>query len=342
VDPTRLQALNLTLASDPLSGMPLKGAGQNIPIFLSPAPGGLTVLNTLNAAVGVKVTVVGWRVRRGQTPLVENTDYKVVADDPTNAKRTFVFKTRTVHHTNDVSIPKDPTTIELDIKLEAGDPIPATNLPASALRTIELADLAVPRLGIPKILALFRHPSFAPTKDGVAGFVLILLPSNSPLGSFSGVKNFLDQLQDAVTNLAWAADFVGAATRIALLQTAITTVPNPKVKVGAQKNLHDITMINKVGGVDVHASDEISSLMFLADEGNRAYLFNDDSDWDQSEGYFWVEAGKATAMVIAVSHLAKRTPTSSPAGYLDVKNHSSDTNGYFNNTLSAVRFSAPQ
>lgn len=328
---------SLALETPELSEMPFKGSGQKIRFAVMPAPSGLTVEGTnLGSVVSVPVrlTVTAWTVRRGATPLVNNTDYKVVADDPANAARTFVFKTSAMHYTDDTALPSDLVTVEATITLSAGDPAPTT-----ITRTLSRENISIPRLGIPKILALFRHPEFATTKNDVDGFLLILLPSNTPLSTLPGIKNYLGKLQDAVSNLSWAAGFAGAAASVGVMKQTITGHPHTQVRIGGRSNLYDIKMINHRLGRDTHASDAISSLMFLAAKGYQSYFFNNEH-YRTNEGSFVLKAGDGAGMVVKVPTLHRKNPPTSPADLLTV-DEPSDNDETFGNKISGIRFSAP-
>lgn len=348
VTQTALETVFNTLALDhsELSELPLGGAGQKVRFAMLPEPSGLTVPGTTLAGttvtVPVTVTVVKWTVRSGNAAGSElcahgtagctDAGYKIFDDDPSKAARSFVFKTTAVHYTDDASPAKDPFTVQLEVQLSAG------NGPTVITNTLSRESLKVPRIGVPKILALFRHPDFAPTKNGIDGFLLVLLPSNTPLSTLPGIKNYLDDLQDAVTNLSWVTSFAGSATQVAGLRSEIGGHPHTQLRIGGRRNLHDITMVDHRFGVDVHASDAVSSLMFLADDGYRSYFFNNE-EYRKNEGYFWVEAGAGSAMVVRVPTLHSSNPPSVPSGHLD-RRCESDT-GTFGNKLSSIRFSAP-
>jgi hypothetical protein len=335
-----------------VSSMPLRGAGQKIKVQLDPptlkvngVAGGVTL------PVDVTVELSGWAVKRGTTQLTEGTDYKTVATDA--ATRTFVFKTRPFHWTTDPPPAGDALTVLATVKLKAGAPTIVESNPKSLS-----LPMSVPRLGIPKLLALYRNTKFQEWKDGNQGdanegFMLIMVPSNSPLPTKLGslqilpidaVTGILGDLKTATDNLSQLAvgagdfNFAGSSWVLGLFLGEVTPYNESRrrVRIGGHDDFGEIEMLDRTFN-DVEANDEISSVIFLADKGNRAYLFND-IDYDTSpEGWFTLEAGEGEGMVVRVPSLVGSSPNSDPAGRLDVK-RSDET---FNNKLSSVRFTEP-
>jgi hypothetical protein len=353
VTKTALDALLPTLSlktAQSLSSMPLKGAGQKIKIQLDPSSTGITV----GGSIPVTVSFSGWAVKRGTTVLTEGSDYRTTATDPVTGARTFVFKTSTYHQTTDPPPAGDALTVSATVRLTAGSPIAVTSDP----RTLTLP-LTVPRLGIPKVLALFRNTEFQEWKDGIhddahEGFVLIMVPSNSPLPTdlpgnlgqmlpFETITTLLSNLKTATDNLSQlavgAGDFnaVGSSPVLSLFLGKISAyeATRRKIRIGGHDDFGEIEMLERFWN-NVEANDEISSAIFLADKGNRAYLFNR-TDYETSDGWFWLEAGDGPAMVVQVPSLVAGSPATTPSGHLDVKSSAAT----FNNKLSSVRFSAP-
>ena len=351
----KLAGLSLKTA-EPVAEMPLRGAGQQIVIRLDPPATALSIdIDPTSGVtmVSVNAELTGWTVKRGSAVLSEGTDYKTMAVNPTTGARTFVFKTAPYHESTDVPTPTgDALTISATVRLKAGTPETSSDPKVVSL------PLTVQKLGIPKLLALFRNTKCEEWKNGDCcedeneGFVLIMVPSNSRLPidvgygkvlPFEIVTSLLSALRDATDNLSQLAtgagdyNFAGSSAALGFFLGELTpyNASRRRLRVGAHDDFGEIEMLDRFWN-NVEANDNISSLIFMAQKGNRAYLFNS-TDYETDEGWYWVEASDADGIVVRVKSLVGNSPATEPAGRLSIRK-SDET---FNNKLSSARFSAP-
>jgi hypothetical protein len=298
------------------------GTAANAPGLLGQLQGSIPIA-PVQVPVGLQVT---WSVLNSDasppTALVEGTDF-VAPSGLRSPIATFILMPNIVRMTTSIPAPARRTiraTVVLSVGTVSSDPI-QIDLP-----------ILVPSVGIPTMLALFRHPNFAPSANAgkEPGVVLIVVPPDSPLASFSQILTVLGALSTAVEPLAAlpvtpAVNFSSFLLGLGSLTSALSA-PQPIVLIEARTSIPLLDPIRIDRGiftipifdVDVlplNAEDRFDSLIFIGKSGDGASLFNNRS-FDTTGGAITVTT--MSEMFVIVRDLRSATPVSEPMGDLTV------------------------
>jgi hypothetical protein len=198
---------------------------------------------------------------------------------------------------------------------------------------VDLPDVVVmlmPLL-IPKVAAFFRHGGYAATYNDTSGFVLVVVPTNSPIGNVSGLTSILNSLEATLAPLSAFASLAGLATGVGALASAVAAQSHAKLRrVNSISNLNDITMISGTFN-DTEAEDEFSSIIFVAPQGQDIQCFVK-RDFNTKDGAFTITTGNAQHAL--VPYLSSSNPASQPPGLVHVDASSST----FADKLSSLKF----
>lgn len=293
-----------------------------VPGVLGQLKGTVPLLNQVNVPVALKVE---WTVLdENKEPLAAN-EFAVLsgqslAGSKVNGTDVVVaFRPAVVEMTkqNPVPAPKQRflkpkvTLTALDTTITAPD----EHFPA--------IPVLVPAIGIPRLLAAFRHVDFQPTHGGEDGFVLLFAPANSPLQSVDHLKSTLAAVQEAVTAVKAFGDLAAILPGISALTSGVTASPY-FVFVAADeiRNLNDITAIQRAWYEnDIELEDEISSMVLIGEAGKVLDVYCETYDegadeHDDENGHFTLKVGANNFTV--VHNLHSKDPNEHPDGNLNV------------------------
>jgi hypothetical protein len=319
---------------------------------------------------------VEWRVfltpgptNRQQTELQEGTDFEVI---PTSSKQletikplikapevSFLFHPRPVEPTADQIVPRSiaakiTARVTLTAK-KANDPNDATaevKFPEQNQPPFELQlPILLPVIPLPTVLALFRHPNFLARDTNLGsrpnfvdtpdGFVLLVVPENSPL---KAVTHLFDVLNTIESLGPLVGSLVPAQARLLLglqkLAAAISAQPHIKFRaVNQLDNLNAVVMIQRDAvHNDIEVEDEVSSLILLGPKGTKVSLYNN-RDLVSADGVLEIETGGAGLVVIRDLHTAG-DPVSETGGTINRKPAAKKPDG-FGDAITSLRFAPP-
>lgn len=227
-----------------------------------------------------------------------------------------------------------PALVRAHVRLTAGT--------AVVERDLELPFEAVP-LGIPTLLALFRHRNFESGNDQEDGFVLLVVPENSPLKTGAARLNRLfEQLDELLRPLRTVAGIADFLLGIGILGVAFSAHRHFRMRAVDQiGDLDDIHMIREEFlGVDIfdrdtRANDRISSLIFIGPPDRAVECFNDE-DFDLGEGALRIRAGLGLAAVVRDLHVGDPVSVLG-TGLVEVLRRNDDSNR-FGDSMTSLRF----
>jgi hypothetical protein len=231
-----------------------------------------------------------------------------------------------------------PTVVEADTTV----PLPATRnlrlrvritLSAGGLqstRGVDVpADIPVPALRIPTLLALFVHRNFAPSEGGTVGGVLLVVPTTSTLHAVGAVLPAVDALRQTVGALTGFGVFASLLPVLETLRQAVAAAQNQRLEARTSiRELRDIVIVP--GGLlsigTISGADEISSLAFVGppfvDPGatprSRVQCFNAPgasiAPAVTPSGEGQLDVTLPASMGVLIPDLHSAAPASSPAG----------------------------
>jgi hypothetical protein len=309
----------------PLSGMLTEQAGHVIGAIEN-APGILGQLDIKLPAVPVQVPVnmsVEWTVLDGTVvpprPMAEGTEF-FAPDGLTSPAATFIILPQIGREsTSNPLLPPARRIIRAEVTLST---TLSTGSVASAPRIIDL-DVFVPSISIPTILALFRHPNFAARVEAgnLPGVVLLVIPPDSPLTSFTQVLTALRALRAAIGPLAaFSTPILSFAGFLLGLDSLINALDAPQfiMLIEASTSLARMDAIPVERGffnilgfevLPLNAEDRFDSLIFIGRSGDSAHLFNIVS-FDTSAGDFTITARQE--MFVMIRDLRSASPAHEP------------------------------
>jgi hypothetical protein len=224
--------------------------------------------------------------------------------------------------------------------------------------------LQLPTLPIPTLLGLFRHASFA-VKEGIKqGFLMLVVPADSPFNVAGNnavqlVQEELAELFEIATTLDRALGFVstiagfvlpdGLATLVEAIRTIGGFAANG-INVTTEK---DIANLNKVKMIDnpfffkfndIEAQNEITSLILIGGSGVQAKLFRRK---DFKPNGVQLNVTPSAALVSLIRNLSHREPTAKPDSTRAVVPRPQDvdwelwSNKHFSDSISSLRVIFP-
>ena len=253
---------------------------------------------------------------------------------------TFESPILIVEMTDDTTPPSFPAELRATVKLSIADPGGGT---IEEERVLSVPFLAAP-IEIPTVLALFRHTNFESGGGKEDGFVLVMVPENSPLKTSAGAINRvfaqLDETLGPLRTVAGLGDFL---LGIRVFGAALAAQPHVRMRaVNEIRDLDDIHMIREeLLGVDVlnrdtRANDRISSLVLVGPPERAVECFNDEN-FKTGEGWFSVRLDLGMAAIVRTLHVGD--PVSVVGEDLVTVEVRNDDSNRFGDSMSSVRFS---
>jgi len=311
LNPTELQS-KVTQITGPVT----------VPGLLGQLKGTVPLLNQVSVPVSLKVE---WAVLDENKQPLGSTEFAVVSGQALeNSKVNGI----------DVVLALRPAVVEMT----KDNPVPAPKQrflkPKVTLtvldKTVTAPDdhfpaipVLVPAIGVPRLLAAFRHVDFKPVEGGEDGFVLLFAPANSPLQSLDHLKSTLAAVQEAVTALKSFGDVAAILPGISALANGVTASPYFVFVVGDEiRNLNDFTAIQRAWYQnDTELENEISSMILLgaADKVLDVYCETYDEDnnkHNDENGHFTLKVGANNFTL--VHNLHSDAPGAHPEGTLKV------------------------
>ncbi|HEV2889110.1 MAG TPA: hypothetical protein VGX28_01920 [Frankiaceae bacterium] len=284
--------------------------------LLGQLKGTVPLLNQVSVPVALKVE---WSVLDENKKPLATSEFAVLsgqsaADSKVNGVDVVLaFRPAIVEMTKEAPVPAPKQRfLKPKVTLSALD----TTVTAPDDRFPEIPVL-VPAIGVPRLLAAFRHVDFQPTSGGEDGFVLLFAPANSPLQSLDHLKTTLATVQEAVTAVKAFGDIAGILPGISSLTSGVTASPYFVFVVADEiQNLNDITVIQRSWYEnDTELEDEISSMILIGAAGKQLDVYCE-TELDDENGHCKLTVGPNNFAV--VSNLHSKHPDSHPAGSLEV------------------------
>jgi hypothetical protein len=275
---------------------PLPTVAPNSPSpsdLLSGVPG---LLGQLAASVPIPTLApltltIAWKVTKADgTVLIVGSDY-LAPHGLTLQAIDFIFNADFVELTAD-SAPKTTTLcIGADVTLSAG----GITTPTIHVQPVPVI---VPQIGLPTVLATFRHANFMPADGDNPGWVFVMVPENSKFSTLNELAPVITHLQTLVGSLTAFANNVGFLLGLDQITNALNA--QTFVQFRAANEIDDLEKIVMQSGhwynflgtgpfFDMDADDAISSLILIGVEGKNVKLFND--NLDDGDGAFTVIIG---------------------------------------------------
>jgi hypothetical protein len=308
------------------------------------------VLNNLAGVQQLVGTITGTvPVARPVFPEVMVTNVEFWTDNGATelgSDRFHVFQTANPALFNTVVVPpisrKTSTTpatihyrLRVTIKLRIGPDVTCATAGTTCTptRTVEVR-IPFVRLAIPTVFAGFENDNFA-------GGALIVVPSNSPAGSVSGlleqlasVTTGLSQLYDAVDLAGGTAAWNPALPNLSILLDAVNALPGGAVfrKANSLEELDEITIVSGrcCGRGD---ADDFFNSMILVGVDEKVQLFTD-KHFDGDDAWFSVHTPADESHAAVLVGNMDKNPSSRPSGR--VTEHAD--NKTFHDTISSLRF----
>lgn len=207
-------------------------------------------------------------------------------------------------------------------------------------RELPPAVVLIPNIGIPVILAMFRHPFFLPVYKDSDGAVLLIVPANSKLKDASQLQDILNTLRPLIGNLNSIVRFASLLTGISMLSDALAVQPH--IVFRATDSISDLNDIDLFTGFwnDIEAEDELASAIFIGNPGKTVECYIDRSfrggRLDLKIGGMAEGATSQDNWLTYIESLEGSDPASKPLGTeKTVLTQSSD----FGHELSSLKFS---
>jgi hypothetical protein len=350
---------------------------------LAPDPdnGGLASLVPIPFRLPVKVEVT-WsvhedvKVQRPHSPVPSvqrvpvDTDSFVAADGLTSPVASFAF----LPEVTELTAARPPVSarfIRANVELTVVPSLVPALSDAIGTEPITVGPIAlpdvpvlIPALAVPRVLALFRHDTFEPFQED-DGFVLIVVPSGSPLRSLGQLDAVLGELDSMLSKLSalrtpglslvpvpppvdtalnhFAAMLLGVRKLVGALR-------QPHVRFRVANSIGDLVAIHMIkrsfAGVDpfardVRAGDETSSLIFIGSPGEKVRFWNNRDFLNQQgnrRGQLLITAGPQ--MAVAIPNLHSALPQTEPPGRAQAIIDPDDPET-FGDALRSLKFESP-
>ncbi len=247
---------------------------SGVPGLLGQIAGAIPVL--VNAPVSMSVT---WSVERDGVDLVEGTDFLAPGGLSSPVIELLfgpTFKELGQEGTSTLTVTAHVT---LHAFTESVD-VPPLSL------TVTLPDL-----GLPRVLAAFRHSNFAAKDGGDSGNVFVMVPGSYPFRAFNQLSPVLTTLQTALSSLQMFAHVAGFLIGLNDLLSAVPAQPDLQFRAAdAVGDLEDIVFESHLFG-DYDADEGISSVLLIGLAGTSVEIFNED-DFDGGDGKVTLTTGE--------------------------------------------------
>lgn len=270
-----------------------------------------------------------------------------------------VFLPQLIERTND-SPNSVQFAIEVSLILSVKILDQAIDIPPIKLKV----PIQLPTLPIPVLLGLFRHAGFAIKDGNKPGFLMLIVPTDSP---FNVAANATEQLVKEEL-----ADLFEVATTLDRILGLFSGVTQPILPGGLDKlveairaiggfvlngitvttdtaisNLNKAKMINNPFFFkfnDIEAENEITSLILIGGAGVKIKLFRE-RNFDSGGGR--LEVSTSTALVSLISNLSHKEPTASPDATRAVVPNPGDvdrefwSDRHFSDSISSLQVTFP-
>jgi hypothetical protein len=228
----------------------------------------------------------------------------------------------------------------------------------------------IPALAVPKVLALFRHDTFEPFQED-DGFVLIVVPSSSPLRGLEQLDSVLGELGSVLSKLsALRSPGLSVAQVLPRVDEALNNFAafllGVRKLAGAQRqphvrfrvadsiaDLNELHMIKRsfadtdLSQKDTRAGDEISSLIFIGLPGEKVKCWNNTDFRDPVPGSIGIATRDGqllitarSEMIVAIPNLHSALPKTEPPGRTQVSKNP-DNPETFGDALRSFAFESP-
>ena len=246
---------------------------SGVPGLLGQIAGSLPVL--VNAPVSMSVT---WSVQRDGVDLVEGTDY--LAPGGLSAPAIDLIFAPTFKELGQ----EGTSTLTVIAKVTLHAFTESVDVPPLSL------SVTLPDLGLPRVLAAFRHSNFAAKDGGDSGNVFVMVPGSYPFRAFNQLSPVLTDLQTALSSLQMFAHIAGFLIGLSDLLNAVPAQPDLQFRADdAVNDLEGIVFESHWYG-DYDADEGISSVILIGLGGAGVEIFNED-DFDDSDGRVTLTTG---------------------------------------------------
>lgn len=224
--------------------------------------------------------------------------------------------------------------------------------------------LQLPTLPIPALLGLFRHAGFAVKEGNKQGFLLLIVPVDSPFNVAGGnavqlVKDELAALLEIATTLDRALGFVTTVAGFILPDGLATLVESIRTIGGFAANGINVTTENEIANLnkvkmidnpfffkfnDIEAQNEITSLILIGGSGVQAKLFRR-KEFKPNGGQ--LNISPSAGLVSLIRNLSHREPVAKPDPTRAVVPNPEDvdrelwSNKHFSDSISSLRVTFP-
>ena len=246
---------------------------SGVPGLLGQIAGAIPVL--VNAPVSLSVT---WSVKRHGVDLLEGTDF-LAPGGLTSPAIELIFGPTFKE------LGKEGTSILIIVaKVTLHAFTESVDLPPLSL------GVTIPDLGLPRVLAAFRHSNFAAKDGGDGGFAFVMVPGSYPFRELNQLSPVLTHLQTVLSSLQMFAHVAGFLVGLNDLISAVPAQPDVQLRAADQVgDLEDIVFETHIYG-DYDADEEISSALLIGLGGTSVEIFNED-DFDDGDGKVTLTTG---------------------------------------------------
>jgi hypothetical protein len=272
--------------------------------------GSIPLLNKLKVPVSLSVT---WEVLNEKKEVLDASEFAVLSGEPGDKSTVkglnvlIAFKPEVVEISKSAPLPVKTrylqpvitlTALNMVAKDEKGDlasPSYSTPLPA--------IPMTIPAIGIPRLLAAFRHTEFRSKSGDEPGFVLLFAPADSPLQSVTHLKETLSTVQQTV---AAVKAFPGLAAILPGIDTLLQAVAaSPYFVFVAANEIPDLNSITAIERVwyenNIELEEEISSMILIGQPSKILDVWCE-TDFNNENGQFTLEVGPSSFTIVPNLH----------------------------------------
>jgi hypothetical protein len=334
--------------------------------LVPPAPASLDFVQTGPVPILIKLPVtvqIEWKVKKkvGTTTVdaTEGTDFVA----PRGLKGPVLDLVFLAFGVQELVLPQPSPLVRFEISAEVTVKTNGLQVPVDPKNPVTTPSipLDVPALlGIPTVLALFKHSDYA-SDDGGPGWVLLAVPENAVLKSANDLAPVLDTLRDTIKRLqsfqsdALSGNFATFLLGLGTLVDTLNSQPKFQFVVGDHGRLDQVVFAEsgwrifppRLGGKE-KAEQNASSVILIGVKGSGAKLWGDrdfrSDDLDKFSLEISVGVGMWTSIrnfngVKEVSDMTIVPPTSALGGdtLVDLKRDAS-FDGELNDKISSIDF----
>lgn len=366
------KGLSITLSPLPFTGDQNLTAGLNKPItglnlnlvgildatLLALLRGllGIPDLNILPIQVSIAWTVGGGQLSGRLLPQQE----QVRVQGPSNAPMfVLAFLPQLMEQTK-----TNPKTVQFTIGVTLTLSVQVQDEAIAAPPITLSVPLPLPTLPIPVLLGLFRHTNFAVKEGNKQGFLLLVVPADSPFNvagnsAVQAVQNELAGLRQLAITLERVLGFAKTITGFILPNGLDKLVEAIGILGGFAANGinvttdKDIPNLNKIKMIDnpfffkfndIEAENEISSLILIGGSGVQTKLFRR-KEFKPNGGQ--LNLSPSAALVTLINNLHQKKPTATPDAARAAVPNPNDvdwelwSNKHFGDSISSLRVTFP-